>query len=49
MPFRSMVTVRIPATEPAKDTVPDSGASTLVPGGASMSTPQWPPYMPTGA
>jgi hypothetical protein len=49
MPFCSMVTVHIPATEPAKATEPDSGASTLVPGGAATSTPQCPPYMPSGA
>lgn len=49
IPFRSTVTVRIPATEPAKETLPDSGANTLVPGGAATSTPQCPPYMPSGA
>lgn len=50
--FRSpevMVTVNIPATEPANETVPVSGALTPSPGSAARSTPQCPAYMPTGA
>lgn len=39
---RSMVTVSIPATEPAKETRPVRGASTGVPPGAATSTPQCP-------
>lgn len=38
----SMVTVSIPATEPAKVTTPEAGASTDVPKGTEKSTPQWP-------
>lgn len=44
-----MVTVRIPATDPAKVTLPEAGAATASPYPASKSTPQWPPYWPTGA
>lgn len=44
-----MVTVLIPATEPAKVTTPDAGAPTTVPTGTPKSTPQWPAYSPTGA
>ena len=36
----SIVTVFIPATEPAKVTVPEAGATTVVPGAAAKSTPQ---------
>jgi len=43
-----MVTVLIPATEPAKVTEPDTGETTGVPSGAAKSTPQWPAYWPTG-
>lgn len=38
----SMVTDRIPATEPANVTVPVTGATTGVPAEATMSTPQCP-------
>ncbi|HLT98046.1 MAG TPA: hypothetical protein VK070_14805 [Acidimicrobiia bacterium] len=38
----SMVTDRIPATEPANVTVPVTGATTGVPAEAAMSTPQCP-------
>lgn len=44
-----MVTVFIPATEPANVTFPDAGAETVSPYPAAKSTPQWPPYWPTGA
>jgi hypothetical protein len=44
-----MVTVFIPATEPAKVTTPDAGERTGAPNSAVKSTPQWPPYSPTGA
>ncbi|MFO7298888.1 MAG: hypothetical protein DIU67_001675 [Actinomycetes bacterium] len=37
-----IVTDRIPATEPAKVTVPETGATTTVPDGAARSTPQCP-------
>jgi hypothetical protein len=36
----SMVTERIPATEPAKVTRPEAGARTAVPTGTAKSTPQ---------
>ncbi len=39
-----MVTVRMPATVPAKVTTPEAGARTGVPEEAEKSTPQWPPY-----
>jgi hypothetical protein len=45
----SMVTVFIPATEPANVTFPDAGEETVSPYPAAKSTPQWPPYWPTGA
>ena len=38
----------IPATDPANVTVPAVGARTKAPGFAAKSTPQWPPYRPTG-
>lgn len=41
-----IVTVCIPATDPAKLTVPPIGALTAVPTGAAKSTPQWPAYWP---
>jgi|SRR5688572_17648804 len=44
-----MVTVRMPATEPAKLIVPSSGAFTVEPSAAAKSTPQWPAYAPWGA
>lgn len=37
-----MVTVLIPATEPANVTFPDAGARTDEPGSAAKSTPQCP-------
>jgi hypothetical protein len=43
------VTLLIPATTPAKVTVPDAADRTAVPTGVAKSTPQWPPYAPTGA
>lgn len=45
----SMVTVFIPATEPANVTSPDAGERTASPTSAAKSTPQWPAYSPTGA
>lgn len=45
----SMVTVSIPATDPANDTRPSRGATTVVPGSAARSMPQWPAYAPSGA
>jgi hypothetical protein len=43
-----MVTVFIPATDPAKVTRPETGALTTSPTSARKSTPQCPPYSPTG-
>lgn len=43
--FRSLFWIvidRIPATEPAKVTVPARGARTAVPAATPRSTPQWP-------
>lgn len=37
-----IVTVGMPATEPAKDTVPAIGAAAGWPGVTPTSTPQWP-------
>lgn len=45
----SMLTVAMPATEPAKVTTPVAGARTAAPWGAAKSSPQCPPYWPTGA
>ncbi len=44
-----MVTESLPATEPAKVTVPDPGAATGLPGAALKSMPQWPAKRPWGA
>jgi len=49
IPPWSMVTLRRPATKPAKVTMPPAAARTGVPTGVAMSTPQCPPYEPTGA
>ena len=38
----SIVTDRIPATDPAKVTLPEAGATTWDPGPAAKSTPQCP-------
>lgn len=45
----SIVTVLIPATDPAKVTRPLTGAATGSPSAAAKSTPQWPEYVPVGA
>jgi hypothetical protein len=44
----SMVTDLIPATEPAKVTLPDAGAATGSPTTAAKSRPQCPAYCPAG-
>ncbi len=44
-----MVTVLIPATDPAKVTLPDTGAVTGSPTSAAKSMPQCPLYRPVGA
>jgi hypothetical protein len=43
-----IVTDFIPATEPAKVTIPETGAYTASPTSAAKSTPQCPPYCPLG-
>ncbi len=45
----SIVIDCISATDPANVTTPDTGADTAEPGIDAKSTPQWPPYWPTGA
>jgi hypothetical protein len=44
-----MVTDLIPATDPAKVTLPETGARTADPCWTPKSTPQCPPYDPIGA
>lgn len=42
LPDRLIATTPVPATVPAKDTVPPRTARTAVPTGAARSTPRWP-------